>query len=113
MGLAADALAESLAALAAELDPADSTSSIAASAAALCAVVCERLGVPWQAATVRALTARDGAITVTADEIRVELALATVEVDVRRAGLDFDPGWIPWLARTVRIVFAARAADVA
>jgi hypothetical protein len=26
-------------------------------------------------------------------------------VEVRRAGLDLDPGWIPWLGAVVRFVY--------
>jgi len=24
-----------------------------------------------------------------------------VDIDIRRVGLDIDPGWVPWLGRTV------------
>jgi hypothetical protein len=51
-------------------------------------------------------TARRSA-TVEADPgwIDVRLALDEVSVDVRRAGLDLDPGWIPWLGVVVRFVY--------
>jgi hypothetical protein len=39
-----------------------------------------------------------GAMTVTLPMHRLDLA-------IRRAGLDRDPGWIPWLGRAVRLVF--------
>lgn len=40
----------------------------------------------------------DGAVIVTLPGDRIDLA-------VRRAGLDRNPGWVPWLRATVRIVF--------
>jgi hypothetical protein len=36
----------------------------------------------------------------------VHLALAAVDIDVRRAGLDIDPGWVPWLGSVVRFRYA-------
>jgi hypothetical protein len=79
--------------------------AITAMAAALAALVCERLGALWAIAPARALACRDGAIAVTADEILVALSAADVDVDVRRAGLDLDPGWVPHLRRRVRIAY--------
>jgi hypothetical protein len=35
----------------------------------------------------------------------VTLPMARVDRRVRRAGLDADPGWVPWLRRHVRIGF--------
>jgi hypothetical protein len=32
----------------------------------------------------------------------VHLDLESVDVDIRRAGLDIDPGWVPWLGSVVR-----------
>jgi hypothetical protein len=26
-----------------------------------------------------------------------------IEIDLRRAGLDIDPGWLAWLQKTVRL----------
>ncbi|WP_213955767.1 MULTISPECIES: hypothetical protein [unclassified Variovorax] len=34
--------------------------------------------------------------------IDVHLPLAQVDLRIRRAGLDIDPGWVPWLQRIVR-----------
>ncbi len=34
--------------------------------------------------------------------IDVDLRLDEVSVDVRRAGLDLDPGYLPWLGCVVR-----------
>ena len=35
----------------------------------------------------------------------VVLPMDRIDIDVRRAGLDRNPGWIPWLERTVRVEF--------
>ena len=84
----------------------------ASAAAALAAMVCERLVVPWSLEPAAALIARSGRIAFTDDELTIELPLASVTLEVRRAGLDRDPGWIPWLRRTVRIVHAPTSSDV-
>jgi hypothetical protein len=38
----------------------------------------------------------------------VILGAGALDLDARRSGLDRDPGWIPWLRRTVRFVFEER-----
>jgi hypothetical protein len=38
--------------------------------------------------------------------IELRLAVADVSTDVRRAGLDLDPGWLPWLGIVVWFVYA-------
>ncbi len=73
-------------------------------AASLAMLVCERLAQPWTTLPARALTCRRGVVIVEPETIRVELVAGGIEVELRRAGLDFDPGWVPWLGRTVRIV---------
>jgi hypothetical protein len=37
--------------------------------------------------------------------IEVRLDTAELDIDVRRAGLDLDPGWLPWLGVVVRFVY--------
>jgi hypothetical protein len=37
--------------------------------------------------------------------IEVHLDLDDVDVEIRRAGLDLDPGWIPWLGVVVRFLY--------
>lgn len=54
------------------------------------------------AATVQALAARHGAVVFAPGWIEVVFALNDVDVDVRVAGLDLDPGWIPWLGCVLR-----------
>jgi hypothetical protein len=45
---------------------------------------------------------RRGTIVAEPGWIEVQLRLDDVDVDVRRAGLDLDPGWVPWLGSVVR-----------
>jgi len=54
------------------------------------------------AATVRAMAARRGTVVFAPGWIEVVLALDEVDVDVRVAGLDLDPGWVPWLGCVLR-----------
>lgn len=50
-----------------------------------------------------ALIAGPGRLGATATHLDFERPLASVRLDVRRAGLDLDPGWLPWLGRVVTI----------
>ncbi len=52
------------------------------------------------------LAARTGSIVASPGWIEVRLALADVDVGVRRAGLDLDPGWVPWIGAVVMFVYA-------
>jgi hypothetical protein len=54
------------------------------------------------AAAVRALAARRGTVVFAPGWIEVVFALDDVDVDVRVAGLDLNPGWIPWLGCVLR-----------
>jgi hypothetical protein len=49
----------------------------------------------------RALVARAGQVAATRTHIDVVLQLRDLDIRVRRAGLDIDPGWVPWLGRVV------------
>jgi len=44
-----------------------------------------------------------------ATETHLDLEFATIEIDVelRLAGLDIDPGWVPWLGRVVAFHYDA------
>lgn len=54
------------------------------------------------AALARKLAARPGTITVTRTHLDATLDFADVDLDVRRAALDVDPGWVSFLGRIVR-----------
>jgi hypothetical protein len=47
-------------------------------------------------------------IRLAAERMDVIFGSDEIDLDVRRAGLDRDPGWLPWLRRTVRFVFKER-----
>ena len=48
------------------------------------------------------LVCRPAAITITATHVDLRQAIDAVDLRVRRAGLDIDPGWVPWLGRVLR-----------
>jgi hypothetical protein len=37
--------------------------------------------------------------------IEVRLSIEDVSIDIRRSGLDRDPGWVPWLGVVVRLLY--------
>lgn len=45
---------------------------------------------------------RPARVRASASRVDVHLGLADASLDIRRAGLDIDPGWLPWLGRVVR-----------
>ena len=47
-----------------------------------------------------------------ANETHLDLDLLTprVDIDIRRVGLDIDPGWVPWLGRIVTFHYPNLAA---
>ncbi|WP_203799095.1 hypothetical protein, partial [Paractinoplanes tereljensis] len=57
------------------------------------------------AAMVVELARRPGVVVADPGWIGIHLPLADVRLDVRRAGLDLDPGWVPWLRTVVRFVY--------
>jgi hypothetical protein len=52
--------------------------------------------------------ARPGRVRLSPERMEVIFGPDAVDHDVRRAGLDRDPGWLPWLRRTVRFLFEER-----
>ncbi|MEV2227887.1 hypothetical protein AB0H69_04750 [Streptomyces phaeochromogenes] len=49
---------------------------------------------------------RTGRIVADPGWIEAHFALSDAEPAIRRAGLDLDPGWVPWLGSVVRYVYA-------
>jgi len=47
------------------------------------------------------ILSRQGVVTTTATSIDISLPLSSVDVRIRRAGLDLDPGYVPWFGRVV------------
>jgi hypothetical protein len=56
-------------------------------------------------ALARSVARRSARISWTPGWFDVLLRLDEVSVEVRRAGLDLDPGWVPWLGAVVRFVY--------
>jgi hypothetical protein len=46
-----------------------------------------------------------GRVVLAAEAMTILLPMDRIEMPLRRAALDRDPGWVPWLRRTVRIEF--------
>ncbi|TRO58535.1 hypothetical protein [Streptomyces sp. IB201691-2A2] len=55
---------------------------------------------------VAAVARRPGRIVAEPGWIEAHFALSDAEPAIRRAGLDLDPGWVPWLGSVVRYVYA-------
>jgi hypothetical protein len=53
----------------------------------------------------RRILARAGRILVTRTHLTIVFDLNSVRLDVRKAGLDLDPGWLPRLGRAVRFEY--------
>jgi hypothetical protein len=58
------------------------------------------------AAIVQSLCRRRGQIVADPGWFDVHLQLDDVSTELRRAGLDLDPGFVPWLGVTVRFIYA-------
>jgi hypothetical protein len=52
--------------------------------------------------SLRALVLRPGRIAATSTHLDVLFDHTQAELHIRRAGLDVDPGWVPWLGRVIR-----------
>ncbi len=57
---------------------------------------------PTDSELVRSITRRTATIEQEPGWVEVRLRLDEVDLDVRRAGLDVDPGWVWWLGHVVR-----------
>jgi hypothetical protein len=83
-------------------------------AGALCGLFAARTGAlacADIAAFVRRYLALPARVTVTAGEMAVMLPAEPIDLDVRRAGLDRDPGWVPWLRRKVHLSFGGQRGE--
>jgi hypothetical protein len=54
-----------------------------------------------------ALLLRPGKLRASAWDAELAWPLAAIDLALRRAGWDQDPGWLPWLGRTIRFRFGA------
>ena len=51
---------------------------------------------------------RPARLAIGATHVDLVFPLSTVDVRVRRAGLDIDPGWVPWLGRVIAFHYVDR-----
>jgi hypothetical protein len=51
----------------------------------------------------------DARVVPTASHLDVEFPMSAVRLPVRLAGLDLNPGWVPWLGRVVTFHYTAQA----
>jgi hypothetical protein len=56
----------------------------------------------------RAIVVRDAQLWQTDTHADVRFALQQGDTRLRRAGLDIDPGWVPWFGRVVRFHYGGR-----
>jgi hypothetical protein len=61
---------------------------------------------------VASLVMRPAAIGLTATHADVFFRLEDADMSVRRAGLDFDPGWLPWYGRVISFHYAEQLISV-
>lgn len=92
-----DAIYESLAALNVDGQWPDVPSATLRSLRLACVTMTRR--------PLRRILARAGRILVTRTHLTIVFDLDSVRLDVRKAGLDFDPGWLPRLGRAVRFEY--------
>ena len=52
---------------------------------------------------------RGGVLVADPGWIELRLPLGSVDLSVRRSGLDLDPGWVPWLGVVIKITYTAEA----
>jgi hypothetical protein len=79
---------------------------VSRSVAALATIVCARLEVPGSVSVLRDVCVRPGRLVLLDEAVHVVMPHTALDIDHRRAGLDRDPGHVPWLGRSLRIEFA-------
>lgn len=53
--------------------------------------------------TIRKLIRRPAFVALTRSHLDITASLATLDIRIRLAGLDVNPGWVPWLQRIIQI----------
>jgi hypothetical protein len=83
--------------------------SLASWGAGVHLAACEHLlGRALSQETSRALWRHPGQIVLTDEAVTVIQPVDAIDIDLRRAGLDADPGWLPWLGKTLGFQFVSR-----
>lgn len=62
----------------------------------------------WGKISVREIVSRTGVFSVNRTDLDVSLSIDDAEIRIRKAGLDLDPGWVPWFGRVVRFHYLFR-----
>ena len=57
--------------------------------------------------TLREIVSRPGHILLNRTDLDVTLSMDTLDLRLRRLGLDLDPGWLPWLGLVVRFHYTS------
>jgi hypothetical protein len=84
---------------------------VARGAAALCVMVAARLDREPSLVELRAICARPGRLVLAPDAIHVIMSADCFDIDHRRAGLDLNPGHMPWLGRRIELELVGLSAD--
>jgi hypothetical protein len=98
--------------------PAAPTQAVSALLAQICGATAELFvlragGAPAAAAELASrYLAIPGRVMLAPEAMTVVLPMASIDLGVRRAALDRDTGWVPWLQRTVRIEFAPEGREL-
>ena len=53
------------------------------------------------------LVRRQGWVSLSKTHVEVWMPLSEIDLRIRRAGLDIDPGWVPWLGQVIRFHYDA------
>jgi hypothetical protein len=64
----------------------------------------------WRVARINVtdIVSRQGVFSVNRTDLDISLPLDETDIRIRQAGLDLDPGWIPWFGRVVRFHYLYR-----
>lgn len=64
----------------------------------------------WRQARIslRDVVRRSGFVLLTRTDLDISLPLTSVDIRIRRVGLDLDPGWIAWFGRVVRFHYFSK-----
>ena len=54
------------------------------------------------------MVTRPGYVATTRTHLDVTFDQTQLDIGIRKAGLDIDPGWVPWLGRVVYIHYQGR-----
>jgi len=66
---------------------------------------------PWNPARLAARLSIPARLFSSDDELVIRIPMERIDLDARRAGLDADPGWVPWLGKPARFVFTEEKSE--